>query len=236
LNTQTGTIYALVLTDAFKLVTLSNASAITVTVPTNASVAFAVDTVIDFMQLGAGLVTFAPAGGVTINSKNGVLSMNGQWSGCSLIQTATNVWELIGVAGPVGLPSRQSQVTTATTTTSTTWIALLSTGAWTTNSATNYLLLHLTACANCSSSGGVISFQITLDGTDIGVTQTYVVTTGDPTSCAIAVRIACSGNASHTVVVNWRTSTGTATIDPTQTHSSGLLLMHGNLVVQEVSS
>ncbi|MGB1278485.1 MAG: hypothetical protein ACPG5V_00880 [Vibrio cyclitrophicus] len=41
-NTQTGTTYTLVLGDAGKVLTLTNASAITLTVPTHASVAFVI--------------------------------------------------------------------------------------------------------------------------------------------------------------------------------------------------
>jgi hypothetical protein len=101
INAQTGTTYTFVLADGSAaggnpLVTLSNASAITATVPTNASVAFPVGTQIDAMQLGAGKVTFAAAGGVTINSKSSNLSIGAQYVGVSLIKTATNTWQLIG--------------------------------------------------------------------------------------------------------------------------------------------
>ena len=66
LNAQTGTTYTLVLTDNGRLVTLSNAAAITLTVPTNASVAFATGAVINIQQIGAGQVTVAGAAGVTV--------------------------------------------------------------------------------------------------------------------------------------------------------------------------
>jgi hypothetical protein len=55
LNAQTGTTYTPVLADNGKLVTLSNASAITLTVPTNASVAYATGAQINIQQIGAGL-------------------------------------------------------------------------------------------------------------------------------------------------------------------------------------
>jgi hypothetical protein len=67
-NAQTGTTYTLVLGDASELVTVSNASTHTLTVPTNASVAFATGTVINVARIGAGAVNLAAAGGVTINS------------------------------------------------------------------------------------------------------------------------------------------------------------------------
>jgi len=94
-NAQTGTTYTLVLTDAGKMVTLSNASAITLTIPTNASVALPIGAIINFEQLGAGQVTFAGAG-VTINSFDGNLKLAGQYAGAYLRKTATNTWTLIG--------------------------------------------------------------------------------------------------------------------------------------------
>lgn len=95
-NAQTGTTYTLVLADAGKLVTLSNASAITLTVPTNASVAFAAGTSILLAQLGAGQVTVSPAGGVTVNSRGAALKIAGQYGAATLIKTATDTWILSG--------------------------------------------------------------------------------------------------------------------------------------------
>lgn len=94
-NAQTGTTYTLVLSDAGKLVTLSNASAIALTIPTNDSVAFPVNTRIDLAQLGAGKVTVGGAG-VTINSKSGNKSIGAQYVGATLVKTATDTWLLLG--------------------------------------------------------------------------------------------------------------------------------------------
>lgn len=95
INAQVGTTYTLVLGDLGKLVTLTNASAITLTVPTNASVAYAVGSRIDIAQLGAGQVTVAGAGGVTVSATPG-LKLSAQYAGGSLIKTATNTWLLVG--------------------------------------------------------------------------------------------------------------------------------------------
>jgi len=94
INTQTGTTYTLVLTDQNKLVTLSNASAITLTIPTNASVAFPVWTQVDLAQLWAGAVTVW-GGWVTINSKDAALESNWQYVWLTLIKTATDTWLLV---------------------------------------------------------------------------------------------------------------------------------------------
>lgn len=95
INAQTGTSYTLVLSDAGKLVTLSNASAITLTIPTNASVAFPTGTVIDIAQIGAGQVTVGGAS-VTINSADGDKKLRVQYSSGSLIKTGTDTWLLVG--------------------------------------------------------------------------------------------------------------------------------------------
>jgi hypothetical protein len=94
LNAQTGTTYTPVLTDNGRLVTLSNASAITLTVPTNASVAYATGAIINIQQIGAGQVTVAGDTGVTVNGTG--TKTRAQWSAASLIKTATDTWTLIG--------------------------------------------------------------------------------------------------------------------------------------------
>jgi hypothetical protein len=95
INPQTDTTYQLVLTDAGKIVTLTNASPIAVTIPTNAVVAFPVGTRTDLIQGGAGKVTFSGAG-VTIKSKSSNKSIGAQNVGVSLIKEATDTWYLIG--------------------------------------------------------------------------------------------------------------------------------------------
>jgi hypothetical protein len=94
-NAQTGTTYTLALSDAGKMVTLTNASAITLTIPTNASVAFPTNTRIDLLQYGAGQVTVGGAG-VTLLSSSSKVKLTGQYSGASLWKKATDTWVLIG--------------------------------------------------------------------------------------------------------------------------------------------
>jgi geranylgeranyl pyrophosphate synthase len=98
-NAQTGTTYALVAADAYpdtSMVTLSNAAAITVTVPKQATTDIAVGQIFNLQQVGAGQVTFAAEDGdVTINPA-GTLKIATQWGAASLVKTATNVWSLIG--------------------------------------------------------------------------------------------------------------------------------------------
>jgi len=75
-NEQTGTTYTLALTDDGKLVEMNNASANTLTVPPNSSVAFPVGSQILVLQTGAGQTTLVAGAGVTVNSKDGNLKLS----------------------------------------------------------------------------------------------------------------------------------------------------------------
>jgi hypothetical protein len=94
-NAQTGTSYTLVLADAFKLVTMANASANTLTVPLNSSVAFPAGTRIDVGQDGTGKTTIAAAAGVTIRTPE-TLNLRKQWAKATLIKRATDTWDIEG--------------------------------------------------------------------------------------------------------------------------------------------
>jgi len=99
LNDQTGTTYTPVLTDQYQvLVTRSNASASTLTIPTNASVAFPVGTVITVLNKGAGAVTISGAGGVTVLSAGTTAAspILSQYKSCALMQVAANTWYVVG--------------------------------------------------------------------------------------------------------------------------------------------
>jgi hypothetical protein len=99
LNAQTGTTYTLVLTDNGRLVTLSNASAIAVTVPLNSSVAYATGAIVNIQQIGTGAVTIQGASGVTITSTGATATApvtRAQYSAASIIKTGTDSWTVIG--------------------------------------------------------------------------------------------------------------------------------------------
>lgn len=84
INAQTGTTYTVQDTDAGKTVTLSNASAITVTVPNSLAVGFTCN----FIQQGAGQVTFAAGSSATQHSYQSLTKIAGQYAGASLLVTA----------------------------------------------------------------------------------------------------------------------------------------------------
>jgi len=96
INAQTGTTYTLVVGDVNKLVTASNASAITVTVPPSV---YSANDVINIAQIGAGQVTFAQGAGVTITSTGASASapkLRAQYSSASVICTASNTFLVVG--------------------------------------------------------------------------------------------------------------------------------------------
>jgi hypothetical protein len=101
LNAQTGTTYTFVLADNGKLVTASNASAQTYSIPTNASVAYPVGTQINLIQIGAGQVTVnAVTSGTTTILSNGASAAapkcRGQYSALTAIKVATDAWYVVG--------------------------------------------------------------------------------------------------------------------------------------------
>ena len=99
ITTDTSTGYTTVLSDNGKLITLSNASAITATIPPNSSVAYPIGAQLNFVQLGAGQVTFTQGVGVTIVSTGATASApktRAQYSTATAIQTSTNNWLVAG--------------------------------------------------------------------------------------------------------------------------------------------
>lgn len=102
INAQTGTTYTLVLADAGKIVTSSNASAQTITIPPNSSVAYPVGTQIEIYQLGAGATSVTAGSGVTLNGvSTGTGALNAQYSAVSCFKIATDTWLMAGAHGVV---------------------------------------------------------------------------------------------------------------------------------------
>lgn len=90
-NAQTGTTYTLVAADLGKLVTLSNASAITLTIPPSV---FAVGNQIHIQQLGAGQVTIAGGSGITFTGTG--TKLRTQYSAATIICTNTSTFTVLG--------------------------------------------------------------------------------------------------------------------------------------------
>lgn len=100
IDAKTGTTYTFVLTDnRNELITASNSSAQTYTIPLNSSVAFPTGSVINIIQIGTGQVTIQGAAGVTVASTGATSSapkLRAQYSAASLIKVGTDTWYVIG--------------------------------------------------------------------------------------------------------------------------------------------
>ena len=101
-RTETGTTYTLVLADAGRRIDCTNASAVTVTIPANSSVAYVTGTEITINQLGAGTVTVEGDTGVTLNGVSaGSGDIDAQYAGVTIRKTATDTWVMQGAHGTV---------------------------------------------------------------------------------------------------------------------------------------
>ncbi len=95
-RTATDTTDTLVLADASNFVKYTNGAAVTVTIPTNASVAFAEDTLIEIAQMGAGQLTVVGAGGVNLLSDGSKNKTAAQYATMGLWYQGSNNWLLTG--------------------------------------------------------------------------------------------------------------------------------------------
>jgi hypothetical protein len=96
--------YTAVLDDAYQtLVPMNKATAIAFKIPTNASVAFPVGTVITVLNKGVGAVTISAttSGTTTVLSAGSVAASPtlAQYKSAACIKTATDVWYVVGAIG-----------------------------------------------------------------------------------------------------------------------------------------
>ena len=91
INALTGTTYALLAADNGKVITWSNASGVTLTVPSGLPVGFNTTVI----QIGAGAVGITGSG-TTLNSFEGKLRTAGQHAAVSIISYTSNVFNIAG--------------------------------------------------------------------------------------------------------------------------------------------
>lgn len=95
INAQTGTTYTLATTDLGKLITLSNAAAITLTVPQDSAVTWAVGAWCEIFQLGAGQITVVAGSGATLRTTP-TAKVRAQYARAYLQKISANTWALAG--------------------------------------------------------------------------------------------------------------------------------------------
>ena len=110
--TETTTARTLVLGDAQKVVRCTNAAAVTVTVPANATVAYPLGTTIYVRQVGVGQVTLVGAGGVTLNTPD-TLKTRKQHATITLTKVATDEWDVSGALLPTQIDCYSTPIVNA---------------------------------------------------------------------------------------------------------------------------
>lgn len=84
------------LTHTESLLRVNSSNAVTITIPLNSSVAFAIGSCITITKIGTGDVTISPSAGVTLNSKDSARTIDGQFSAVTLYKVATDEWDMWG--------------------------------------------------------------------------------------------------------------------------------------------
>jgi hypothetical protein len=102
-KTTTANAYTLAIVDAgyYHRMAYANSSAnpstLTVTIPTNASVAIPIGSEYLFIRTGSNTaMNFANAGGVTLNSDGAKTKVSYQWQTAVCKKVGTNEWDLMG--------------------------------------------------------------------------------------------------------------------------------------------
>lgn len=95
-NNQTGTSYTFALTDAAKVVSSNNGSAVTFTVPPQGSVTWTAGATLTVVNYGAGSVTIAGGVGVTVTNTGATIA---QYGSATIIRTASDAWTVVPFAG-----------------------------------------------------------------------------------------------------------------------------------------
>ena len=103
IRTLTATAHTLEVVDTGCIIETTGSSAVTVTIPDEASVPFEIGTLVNVTQVGAGIATIAAAAGVSLNGVTaGSVALDGQWSGVALVKRGADAWVIQGaLAGAV---------------------------------------------------------------------------------------------------------------------------------------
>jgi hypothetical protein len=100
-DAQTGASYTAVLDDNGQVVTMSNGSGNTFSIPTNASVAFPIGTQINVLQIGAGQTTIqaVTSGTTTLHSTGATAAqpkLRVRYSAATCLKAGTDLWYVFG--------------------------------------------------------------------------------------------------------------------------------------------
>ncbi|MDR5653899.1 DUF2793 domain-containing protein [Ruixingdingia sedimenti] len=97
IRTLTATSHTLDAFDLGSILETTGSSAVTVTIPPEASVPFEIGALVNVTQVGAGIATVTAAAGVSLNGvTGGSVALDGQWSGASLVKRGADAWVIQG--------------------------------------------------------------------------------------------------------------------------------------------
>jgi len=185
-NAITTVTYTAVLLDAGKTVTLSNASAVTLTIPAQASISWADNTQLNFLNLGAGTVTITPAVDVTINGTPLTLATS---KGGSLVRTASNTWTFTPTGGdspglnavaPTSIANSGGSASTTGNTTTFAAVTSLTLNGVFTSDHTNYEVI-----ISFSATAGPSFFNLRFASAGVANTSTYLTQRLDASASSI---------------------------------------------------
>lgn len=94
-NYKTGS-YTIGLTDVGKVIEIDSLVTADLVIPLDITTNFPIGSTLDIVQIGSGNVKVLPFSGVTVQSKNGMLSLSGQFAAATLYKRAINTWIVMG--------------------------------------------------------------------------------------------------------------------------------------------
>jgi hypothetical protein len=102
IRTLTATAHTLEVIDTGCILETTGSSAVTLTIPPEASVHFEIGALVNVTQVGAGIATVAAAPGVSLNAvTGGSVALDGQWSGTALVKRGADAWVIQGALAGV---------------------------------------------------------------------------------------------------------------------------------------
>lgn len=178
LNAQTGTTYTLVVGDAGKTVTLSNAAAVAVTLPQDSVANLPTGAVVNFYNLGAGTVTISAGAGATL--QGGSLTA-AQYGNAAVIKLSANTYgpsqsvpitPALTIITPTSITNSGGTATATNGSVSFTTVNSVSLNGVFTSTIDNYIVEIVNSSSAGTGSGEVINFRYRAAGTD--ATTAYV--------------------------------------------------------------
>lgn len=191
LNAQTGTTYTLVVGDAGKTITLSNASAVAVTLPQDSVATLPTGAVVTFYNLGAGAVTISQGTGATLQGGSITLA---QYDVTSVIKLSANTYGLfdssrtgLSMVPPTSIANSGGSASLDNNTVTFTTVSSVSLNGVFSSAFTQYRMLIRTTAV--SGTNIDVLCRLRLAGTDAATSTTYQtqIITATGTSITTAV-------------------------------------------------